>query len=143
MGGVDHHDWLVGKYSVSIRGKKWYWPLFTRFLDMAVVNSWVIYRMIHQGDSSAQLSDLDFKRAICVSYMKLGCKEVTMGRPRCAFTTSTSVADVRYDGKDHIEKRQNQQRCQNKPCTAKPRTYCSKCSVTLCVQCFGTYHKRK
>lgn len=56
-GGVDHHDWLVGKY-VSIRGKKW--PSFTRFIDMAVVNSWVIYRMLHQGDNNPQLSVLDF-----------------------------------------------------------------------------------
>lgn len=54
--------------------------------------------MIHQWDSNVQLSVLDFTRAICVTYMKLGCREVAMGRPCCAFTTKTSVADVRHDG---------------------------------------------
>ena len=61
MGGVDHHDWLIGKYSVSIRGNKWYWTLLTRFIDMAMVNSWAIYRIIHQGDSNPQVSALDSK----------------------------------------------------------------------------------
>ena len=47
MGGIDHHDWLLEKHSISIRGKKWYWSIFTRILDMAVVNSFVLYRLIH------------------------------------------------------------------------------------------------
>ena len=43
MGGVDHHDWLAGMQATSLRGKKWYWPLFTRMLDMIVVDAWVIH----------------------------------------------------------------------------------------------------
>jgi hypothetical protein len=29
-GGVDQNDWLVGKYAIGAKGKKWYWALFTR-----------------------------------------------------------------------------------------------------------------
>ena len=47
MGGVDKHDWLVSKYACSIRGKKWYWPIFTRLIDMAVVNAYAIYKLVH------------------------------------------------------------------------------------------------
>jgi hypothetical protein len=46
MGGVDLHDWLVSKYAVSIRGKKWYWALFVRLLDMAVVNTCTLFNMV-------------------------------------------------------------------------------------------------
>jgi hypothetical protein len=41
MGGVDHQDWLVGKYTIQIRGKRWYWPIFTRIVDMALTNAWI------------------------------------------------------------------------------------------------------
>ncbi|XP_066959027.1 piggyBac transposable element-derived protein 3-like [Macrobrachium rosenbergii] len=111
MGGVDHHDWLVGKYSVSIRGKKWYWPLFIRMRDMAVVNSWIIYKLLHQGHGFTHLSLLDFKRAISVAYLKLACMEGSVGRPCGTLHSRTNFVDVRYDGKDNfIEKRNNQQR---------------------------------
>ncbi|KAF2893238.1 hypothetical protein ILUMI_12929 [Ignelater luminosus] len=46
MRGVDHHDWLVGKYTTRIRGKKWYWP--------------------------TSLSCLDFRRSVAMFYLKLG-----------------------------------------------------------------------
>ena len=45
MGGVDLHDQLLGAYEVSIRGKKWYWCLITRMLDMAVVNSHILHKV--------------------------------------------------------------------------------------------------
>ena len=49
MGGVDKHNWLISKYPISIRGKKWYWPLFIRMIDMVVVNAWVIYKFVNEG----------------------------------------------------------------------------------------------
>lgn len=32
MGGVDLHDWLTGKYSIAIRGKKWNWCALTQMI---------------------------------------------------------------------------------------------------------------
>lgn len=29
MGGVDHHNWLLEKHSIGVKGIKWYWYLFT------------------------------------------------------------------------------------------------------------------
>lgn len=49
--------------------------------------------------------------------------------------------DIRYDGKNHIlEKRSNQRHCQLDGCKGRPRTYCSKCNVTLCIACFKIFH---
>ena len=45
MGGVDHHDWLMEKHSISIRGKNgtglysreswtWPWPIVLYYTDL-------------------------------------------------------------------------------------------------------------
>ena len=141
MGGVDHHDWLASKYATSLRGKKWYWPLFTRVLDMIVINAWIIHKFLHTGKE--QLNLVSFRRAVCVPYLKLGEGNRRIGRKSTATSPCTRLDDVRYDGKDHvIAKRENQRRCQKKSCSGKPRTYCKKCNITLCLECFAPYHKQ-
>ena len=93
MGGVDHHDWLLEKHSISIRGKKWYWSIFTRILDIAVVNSFVLYRLIHGSNS---ILKKEFCRAIATTYLKLGHRSRVMrGRP-LSFP-STSRRQVAYE----------------------------------------------
>ena len=137
MGGVDHHDWLVGKYASSIRGKKWYWALFTRMVDMAVVNGWIIYRMVHGGDA---LDLLEFRRCIAVQYLKMSTK-CSLGRPLS--TPRRAFYEMRYDGKDHfMTKRSSQRRCQLTGCNGRPLTFCKKCNVTLCHKCFEPYHTK-
>ncbi|XP_039631232.1 piggyBac transposable element-derived protein 3-like [Polypterus senegalus] len=137
MGGVDHNDWLVGKYVVSIRGKKWYWCLFTRMLDMAIVNAWIVYRKV----SHSSMDLLEFRRNVAIAYLK----RKTSKQGRAANTSSsTSIPDIRYDGKDHfVSRRDKQRRYQGENCNAKPLTFCKKCEVTLCKNCFTTYHTKK
>lgn len=47
MGGVDRQDWLLEKHSITMRGKKWYCCLFTRTIDMAIINAFLLYRRYH------------------------------------------------------------------------------------------------
>lgn len=137
MGGVDQHDWNVGKYAVQIRAKKWYWVIFTRLLDMAIVNAWIIYRMVNNSDVPL----LTFRRNIAVAYLKRGIKPA-MGRPSSS-SASKVFDDVRYDCKGHfMESRGQQRRCQGQNCKSKPLTFCIKCQVTLCKQCFIPYHTK-
>ncbi|XP_066258244.1 piggyBac transposable element-derived protein 2-like [Euwallacea similis] len=121
MGGVDHHDWLLEKYSIAIRGKKWYWCLFTRIIDMAMINSFLLYRRVN-GKNSITLKD--FRREIAISYLKLGHgRSVMKGRPLSLPSTSkTYVPDnVRLDEVGHfLEKRKNQRRCQYPSCKSRP-----------------------
>ena len=42
-GGVDLMNLLIASYRINVRSKKRYEILF-HFLDMAVVNSWLLYR---------------------------------------------------------------------------------------------------
>lgn len=143
MGGVDHHDWLLEKHSITIRGKKWYWCLFTRIVDMCIVNSYILYNKMHPNN---KVSIKEYRRNIAVPYLKLGHGKRTLkGRPVSLPSTSkVSIPDdVRFDEKGHIlEKRENQRRCQYAGCKGKPRTFCKKCNVTLCVPCFSKYHNK-
>lgn len=46
MGGVDLLDSFLGKYKIKMRTKKWYLRLFYHFLDIATINSWLLYRRV-------------------------------------------------------------------------------------------------
>ena len=143
MGGVDLHDWLLEKHSVAIRGKKWYFCLITRMIDMAIVNGFVIYKKIH---GSKLMSIKDFRRYIAVSYLKKGANsKAVLGRPVIRQITSRSnvLPEVKFDKIQHIiGKREKQRRCQFDNCPSKPRTYCMKCDATLCIECFPLFHTK-
>ena len=128
MGGVDHHDWVLQRHSISIRRKKWYWSIFTTILDMAVVNNFVLYRLIHGSNS---ISIKEFRRAIATTYVKLGHgSRVMRGRPLSLLSTSRrQVAhDIRLDQQNHmLGKRHKQRGSQYQSCKGKPLTYCIKC----------------
>ncbi|XP_072393841.1 uncharacterized protein [Diabrotica undecimpunctata] len=73
--------------------------------------------------------------------------ELTYSRSSFVGRQNTSIpkvlTDVRFDGKEHfMEKREKQRRCQGKKCKARPLTYCGKCNITLCKNCFVPYHKK-
>ena len=44
MGGVDLLDNSEKNYAITTRVKKWYWPVYTWFLNMCMVQSWRLYR---------------------------------------------------------------------------------------------------
>ena len=137
MGGIDIHDWHAGKFGIHIRGKRWYWPLFIRSIDMAAVNAWILHRVIH-GESAM---DQEFRRHITASYLHINLNR-KLGRP--SITRPPVVfEDIRYDRIGHlIRQRQEQRRCQREMCKGKPTFYCVKCSVTLCPTCFYPYHTK-
>lgn len=145
MGGVDHHDWLAAHYAIGIRGKKWYFPLITHGIQMAVVNAWLIYKRVNP----TAVPLLQFTRCITTEYMALtqGTK-VVLSRPRAPGARATARATPsgsggRYDNIGHFPaKRTNKRRCQGDGCKSRPLTFCAKCDVILCSNCFTEYHKK-
>ena len=55
MGGANRMDQNINCYRVGIRGKKWWWCLFTWLLDAALQNAWQLSKL--QG---ADVTQLDF-----------------------------------------------------------------------------------
>jgi len=67
MEGVDLMDSLKALYRINIRSKKRYHRIFFHFLDVAVVNSWLLYRKdreLSKISQKDQLSLLQFKAEI-------------------------------------------------------------------------------
>lgn len=93
MGGVDLADENISCYRISIRGKKWYFPLVAHAFDLAVYNAWHLHRL-----DNGQLDHLAFKRRIALYLMESNRKESAgvSGRQQAY------KEDLRYDRVDHL-----------------------------------------
>lgn len=134
MGGVDLHDQAVNNYRISIFGKKWWWPLFTHMMNMAIVNAWHLHRISHKSNN---LDLLGFVREISRFYLR-SFEKNKKNRPSGSVPTSIRATE----GGHFPKKEQNQRRC--KVCEMKSRWHCIRCNVPLCIerQCFIDYHTK-
>lgn len=134
MGGVDLMDKNVNCYRVGIRGRKWYFPIFTWMIDAAVQNAWLIHRKC-----GGKLSNLEFRRNIARHFLN------TFSQPKSRKRTyqSRMSLDQRYDERNHyikITTDNKRRRCVGEMCTSVVRSECRKCDVGLCISCFEDYH---
>lgn len=140
MGGIDRADQNISLYRVSIRGKKWYFPLLAHMIDVAEQNAWQLYK-----EEGGKLDHLAFRRRIVMNLLESNQKgTVGKGRP-----SQAEKMDSRFDRLDHFVsehpfdssgKRRQQIRCRQ--CGKKATTFCLKCNVTLHVGCFLPYHTK-
>lgn len=137
MGGVDRADENISLYRVSIRGKKWYFPIFTHLIDLAEHNAWQLHR--HMG---GKMDHLSFRRRISTLLIS------TYGKPSATLPSGSSC-DIRFDRKDHLlteNTRQADGKCKQLRCNHchnKTTTRCIKCDVPLHVKCNVEYHTTK
>lgn len=133
MGGVDRSDQNIGQYRISIRGKKWYFPLVTHCIDMSVQNAW--YLQVVEG---GKLDQLAFRRALATELLET--HKVLTGR-KCSRKSEHYKEHSRYDRIDHmIIYQMNQTKCA--VCHKKTNFRCEKCDIGLhpkeCFRCFHT-----
>ncbi|XP_044730485.1 piggyBac transposable element-derived protein 3-like [Chrysoperla carnea] len=161
MGGVDLLDSFIGRYHITMKSRKWTMRLFYHFLDLCVINSWVMYKKVHNQLGTSKLLNLaqfrlDVAETLCQTGLPIsGCKR---GRPSTSSiqaqlemkrsrTSAQSVPskNVRLDQTSHwsvwLEK---QQRCKYPKCTGYTFKKCEKCQVSLCdtkqKNCYYKYH---
>ena len=162
MNGVGFLDAYLAYYRTNLCSKKYYLRLFFYFLDLAVVNSWLLYS--RDGESLAiphqkQKGQLAFKLSL-VNYLCKHGKTVTTkkrGRP--------STIQVEYLSKKgrglaqpipDVNICQNQighlpvvmgvrQRCKLSLCKGQTVFKCIKCQVHLCLiinsNCFIQFYE--
>lgn len=60
MGGVDLMNQMISYYRIFIRSKKWTLRMITHFIDFAIINSWIEYRIDCQNAAvhKRQIMDL-------------------------------------------------------------------------------------
>lgn len=139
MGGTDRMDQDLARHRISIKGKKWYWPLLTWLIDAAIQNAWTLYKC-----SGRKLTNLKFRRSIARNYLQsFGVAPKRKGRPSYK---EQMPSDPRYDRLDHlVEPTANnvRRKCARETCKSSIRTQCRKCDKGLCVKCFVPYHTFK
>ena len=150
MGGVDLSDQLIKYYHVLKKTRKWWKTLFFHFIDVAIVNGYIIYKT-----AGGTLDQKSFRKQIAVDLVSTNTDveaEVTTPRPgrpsrsavraqHCPIPLMTDLAksDKATTGRKNCklcyirEKKQQRTPWQ-----------CSKCLVPLCLQldrnCFQHWH---
>lgn len=59
MGRTDLMDQNISTYRIGIRGKKWWWPIFSWLIDMCINNGWILQKKV-----KSNISQLQFRREI-------------------------------------------------------------------------------
>lgn len=144
MGGTDRMDQNIAQYRIGIRGKKWWWSIFSWIIDVCLHNAWQIHRK-----SGGRMSQLEFRRSIVQTYLKTyGVPPRGPGRPAIS-TMSLSFNRVsdefRYDGLNHLvtsTPNRKRKRCAGEGCSSHIRTMCQKCNLGLCIECFAIFHTK-
>jgi DNA excision repair protein ERCC-6 len=139
MGGVDLLDRLLSAYRPNIKGKKWWWCLFTNVLNVSVVAAWRLFNTLNKNRRA--LSHLEFRRQIVICLLKAQSRE----RVQVGGGAHVDLPDdVRYDNIGHELVDTTQGRCI--VCSTNTRTKCAKCNVRLHIarnkQCFSIYHNK-
>ena len=146
MGGVDLSDQMKVTYEVDRQSKfRFYLRVFFGFLDIAVVNSKIVYNKI---ESAPSLSSLDFRYSnaqIMIRKFSSRKRVVLLSRPsKRSRGPSFEIVD---NLPDFALSRVRYAFCSSK--NVKSRTYVCyiTCNIALCLQkdcnCFQQYHTKQ
>lgn len=150
MGGVDLLDSFVAQYRIAVKGKKWWWPIFVNYVDVALCNAWRMHRLVH----GKELDLLEFRRRVCIALLtsvddsepakttdKLhgrlsALKKLSHTRPSgfCAMASRHAIA-----------KNPDGRRVRCRQCKSTTSYVCLGCTVGDCylgihAKCFTLYH---
>ncbi|XP_051167624.1 piggyBac transposable element-derived protein 4-like [Leptopilina boulardi] len=149
MGYVDYSDRLVATYKIDRKSKRWWLRLFWYFVDVTVVNSFIIFK---NENSQSTLTLKEFRLQL-VEKLVAQAKPAPRGRKRKQRTVNAHKPKVsltkRQSESAHMpENLGDFRRCANCSTREKPKRtawVCSTCDVPLCLSssqnCFLEYHK--
>ncbi|CAH1955263.1 unnamed protein product [Acanthoscelides obtectus] len=133
MGGVDRADQNISLYRVGIRGKKWYFCLFSHALNMAEQNAWQLHKY-----SGGKMDHLQFRRCIAAGLLETYMKETKRGSSKPG---KYLHYESRYDRMDHLV---NYQEKQTHFATKKQHSDARSVMLHFTQKCvFLSYHTKK
>ncbi|XP_038820023.1 piggyBac transposable element-derived protein 4-like [Salvelinus namaycush] len=74
MGGVDLSDSLIKCYSVAQKTMKWYKTFFYHFVDVAVVNSWLMHKDMAVTKNTKPMAQKQFREKLCSQLADIALK---------------------------------------------------------------------
>lgn len=145
MGGVDKCDQLLSYYGFTHRTLKWWRRAFFHLLDVAVVNSYILYQLSHQ---SKHLTHEQYRIALAKELLCTSTSGVAHGRQPAQLPPSSRLHERHFPARtDETSGTPSQWHCvvcsNKKGRGRKTTTYkCKQCNVPMCVPCFELYHTK-
>ncbi|XP_055015889.1 piggyBac transposable element-derived protein 4-like [Boleophthalmus pectinirostris] len=144
MGGVDLSDALIGYYSVLHKTKKWYRTFFYHFLDIAIINAFIMYRSQQQQDT--RYTQRDFREALLQELSDIGSPSTSTNHPPPPGPGTTTHKLIYFSEGQNVPKEQaasaGRRLC--KLCHKKTPVGCESCDVPLCFvptrNCYREWH---
>ena len=149
MGYVDQSDMFLSFYKVNRKSRKWWHRLFWHFLDLSVVNAFIIFR--DRGPTKS-LNLKEFRLAVVAGLVGAAPCTPKIGRkssdtPPNRYKTSVPY-EIKFDKCAHLPIHGNKVRCAHCSTRSQPhrtRWHCSSCHVGLCLteksNCFFKFHQ--
>ncbi|KAK9532194.1 hypothetical protein VZT92_009592 [Zoarces viviparus] len=137
MGRVDLSDALIGSYKVLHKTQTWYKTFFYHFMDIAIVNAFLLHTDIAEGEGEAPMHQKAFRETLA--------KELAeVGSPSTARPGPPPAPSGAHHRPVHISGRSTAGRLKCRHCHAKTPVKCSSCDVPLCLvpgrDCYNNWH---
>ncbi|XP_056095296.1 piggyBac transposable element-derived protein 4-like isoform X2 [Rhinichthys klamathensis goyatoka] len=138
MGGVDLSDALISFYTVLHKTRRWYRSFFYHFVDIAVVNAFILHQQMAKIKNQKPLTQKAFREALVAELAGTGPPSAPAQiRP---IPSTFSHLPKYISGDSSIGRR----KC--KICTFKTPVMCVTCDVPLCFvpkrECFTSWHEQ-
>lgn len=147
MGGVDRFDQLRERYAIGRRSVKWWHRIFYYLIDLAIVNSFILYKESQKTSNSKPCDQLSFRLRLAKQLIDGFSSRKRRGRPVNYVSKKFDVPnDVKYANVgSHLPIVNNNYRrcrhCSTKEAEKRTRYTCSGCEVPLCIKdCFQKFH---
>lgn len=150
MGFVDKADMLKNTYEINRKSHKWWHRILWHFVDVAIVNSFIIFR---ERCEQRSLDLKDFRLSVVTGLVGTGTEQVRRGKPRGFATVSNFKPNIpvekRWDKAAHMPVHSSSRRCalcSTRDAPHRTRWGCTTCKVGLCLNqkqnCFLKYHEK-
>ncbi|XP_029304254.1 piggyBac transposable element-derived protein 4-like isoform X2 [Cottoperca gobio] len=140
MDGVDLSDALIGYYKVLHKTRTWYKTFFFHFMDIAIINAFVLHKAIATGKGQKPMNQKAFRETLVEQLAQVGSPSTT--RPGSPPPPPSSHHRPVY-----ITGNSTEGRLKCRQCHAKTPLKCASCGVPLCFvagrDCYNDWHVAK